>query len=209
MPRPTAPTVSLHPPLFVSKKHPTLDPDPFHFSRFTPRLPPIPCRRRRPPPPRPPRPHRRSPASPSPSPLHPSPAPSLPVPDQPVGEPAARTHAKRRRSPVSPQSPCHCFLPFLCGRRRKPCRGAQAMEHHRQGEENPRPTRGFVRQPPEEEASHGRTFLSLNVAPSHPSSCSCRFSNIRLHATLHSAKRRHKFSQREEKETAQCNKGNG
>uniref|UniRef100_A0A453GPA9 Uncharacterized protein n=1 Tax=Aegilops tauschii subsp. strangulata TaxID=200361 RepID=A0A453GPA9_AEGTS len=135
------------------------------------------------------------------------------VPDQPAGEPAARTHAKRRRSPASPQSPCHCFLPFLCGRRRKPCRGAQAMEHHRQGaricfdfgllllmllvalfscvgddvrvalpflccsagEENPRPTRGFVRQPPEEEASHGRTSLSLNAAPSHPSSCSCRF----------------------------------
>uniref|UniRef100_A0A453GPE3 Uncharacterized protein n=1 Tax=Aegilops tauschii subsp. strangulata TaxID=200361 RepID=A0A453GPE3_AEGTS len=96
-------------------------------------------------------------------------------PDQPAGEPAARTHAKRRRSPASPQSPCHCFLPFLCGRRRKPCRGAQAMEHHRQGEENPRPTRGFVRQPPEEEASHGRTSLSLNAAPSHPSSCSCRF----------------------------------
>uniref|UniRef100_M8BJQ3 Uncharacterized protein n=1 Tax=Aegilops tauschii TaxID=37682 RepID=M8BJQ3_AEGTA len=43
------------------------------------------------------------------------------------------------------------------------------------GEENPRPTRGFVRQPPEEEASHGRTSLSLNAAPSHPSSCSCRF----------------------------------
>ncbi|XP_073367364.1 uncharacterized protein [Aegilops tauschii subsp. strangulata] len=51
-------------------------------------------------------------------------------------------------------------LPFLC------CSA---------GEENPRPTRGFVRQPPEEEASHGRTSLSLNAAPSHPSSCSCRF----------------------------------
>ncbi|XP_040241828.1 uncharacterized protein [Aegilops tauschii subsp. strangulata] len=50
-------------------------------------------------------------------------------------------------------------LPFLC------CSA---------GEENPRPTRGFVRQPPEEEASHGRTSLSLNAAPSHPSSCSCR-----------------------------------
>ncbi|XP_037406288.1 uncharacterized protein LOC119268693 isoform X1 [Triticum dicoccoides] len=55
------------------------------------------------------------------------------------------------------------------------------MEHHRQEEENPRPTRGFVRQPPEEEASHGRTFLSLNVASSHPSSCSC--SNITGSAT--------------------------